>query len=68
MTSLSEKVARQRDAKAALADRMARLTIGCAWAATYRQEAADWRAAAERARAGDLTPFRPATLAAPLAA
>lgn len=57
--SLSEKIARQREERADFCDRAAGHHAGSAWAINYKDDARQWREAATRARAGDLSPFSP---------
>lgn len=57
--SLGEKIARQREDRADFCERTAGHHAGSVWAYTQQQQARQWRAAAARARAGDLTPFTP---------
>lgn len=55
--SLGEKIAAQREEKAARADRLAEAHVVGRHAQAYRREAQFWRDAAQLARDGDLRPL-----------
>ena len=57
--SLAQKIADQRDERADFCERAAGHHAGSTWAINYADEGRQWRAAAERARGGDLSPFQP---------
>lgn len=57
--TMAEKIARKRDERADYCERTAGHHKGSVWAINQMADAGQWRAAAARARAGDLTPFQP---------
>lgn len=57
--SLAEKIASEREGRADFCERAAGHHKGSVWALNYADEGRQWREAADRARAGDLSPFRP---------
>lgn len=56
---LADKIAEGREDRAEFCERVAAYHPGTPWAINQLADAAEWRAAAERARAGDLSPFWP---------
>lgn len=57
--SFAEKIAASREERAAFCESMAAQHPGTPWAVDQLADAAEWRAAAERARAGDRSPYWP---------